>query len=177
MGEIDPVAQRYLERFRKGLSGLPSDEQRELLSEIEDHLTEAANRGEATSDVLERLGPADRLARAYRAELLFQGGGRRWAARLIGLSLLLFGVSIPSLIIIPLLAGLGIGFTFGGVALFAWAICPFGSHTMYALPTGLDRLARAGTGVAFVAGGTLALATLYGYVRLVGSAIGRMARA
>ena len=177
MRETDPLAKRYLERFRRGLAGLPAEEQRELLSEIEDHIAEAGARGEPASEVLERLGPADRLARAYRAELMIQDGRRNWPVRVFGVSLLLIGASIPSLILIPLLGGLGLGFTFGGVALFAWSICPFDTHTLYSLPGVLDRLARAGTGAAFLAGGMLALAALYGYVRLLASAMRRMTSA
>ena len=177
MSEMDPLAKRYLESFRRGLSGLPPEEQRELLSEIEDHIAEAGARGEPASEVLERLGPADRLARAYRAELMIQDGGRSWPVRVFGVSLLLIGASIPSLILIPLLGGLGLGFTFGGIALFAWSICPFDAHRLYSLPGVLDRLARAGTGAAFLAGGMLALAALYGYVRLLASAMRRMTSA
>lgn len=174
----DPLAQRYLENFRKGLGGLPEAERRELVSEIENHIAEATASGEPTSDVLDRLGPADRLARAYRAELLMSGGERRnMFVRTIGLALLLLGASIPSLILIPLLGGLGLGFTVGGVALFAWSICPFDTHSMYELPGALDRLARAGTAIGFLSVGMLALATLYGYVRVVGSAVRRMTRA
>ena len=172
----DPVTRQYIENFRNGLADLPDDERGELVSEIENHIAEAGLRGESTSEVLDRLGPADRLARAYRAELLINGGSTRsWFSRVFGVSLLLVGASIPSLIIIPLLGGLGIGFTFGGLAMFAWSICPWEAHTLYSLPQGLDRLARAGTGAAFLAGGGLALAALYGYVRLLASAMRRMA--
>ena len=59
----DPVTRQYIENFRKGLAGLPDDERGELVSEIENHIAEAGLRGESTSEVLDRLGPADRLAR------------------------------------------------------------------------------------------------------------------
>jgi uncharacterized membrane protein len=175
----DPLARRYLENFSAALGRLPDDERSELIGEIESHIAEAAADGQPVSEVLARLGPADRLAMAYRAELLTsarRAGWRRWLTRSVALAALLVGMSIPSLVIIPLLAGLGAGFVAGGVAMFAWSLCPFDTHTLYSLPGGLDRLARGATGIGFIAGGTLALAALYGYVRLLSAAVRRVAR-
>jgi uncharacterized membrane protein len=174
---VDPLAQRYIENFRAGLRHVPDAERNELVAEIESHIAEASAEGEPTSDVLARLGPADRLARAYRAELLLTEESRRtWLIRMFAVSALLLTASIPSLVIIPLLGGLGIGFVAGGVALTAWSLCPFDAHTLYSLPGALDRLARAGTGIGFLAAGGLALLTLYWYVRIVGSTVRRVAR-
>jgi uncharacterized membrane protein len=175
----DPLARRYIENFSSALGKLPEDERRELITEIESHIAEAAADGQPVSDVLAKLGPADRLAMAYRAELLTTGrrsGWRPWLIRSVALGALLLGMSIPSMIIIPLLAGLGAGFVAGGVAMFAWSLCPFDTHTLYSLPGGLDRLARGATGIGFIAAGTLALAALWGYVRLLAAAVRRVAR-
>lgn len=82
MTETSGPLRVYLETFRLGLAGLRADERDELVREIESHAAEATAAGEPLATVLEKLGPADRLARAYGAELLLERrtGPRRFFA-------------------------------------------------------------------------------------------------
>jgi hypothetical protein len=104
---------------------VPAGERDDLVMEIRSHIADAIAAGSSTADVLERLGPADRLAKAYRAELVLQRGGSNWLVRVLAATGLVITTSIPSMIIIPLLAGLGLGFVAGGVAAVVVAIFPF----------------------------------------------------
>jgi hypothetical protein len=87
---LHPLARDYLKRLKKASKRLPRARRRELIGEIESHLSEAlpvgASEAEALS-VLERLGePADIVAEAT------SGSGERAGAReWLAVPLLLFG--------------------------------------------------------------------------------------
>lgn len=143
MNSQNPAVTHYLEQFRSGLRQLPAAEQAELVREIENHIAEATSNGQSVADVLVRLGPPEKLARAYTADAILSGrtGGsrpRRWLA-VVGVLAL---TSIPSLIIIPLLAGLGLGLTLGGIgavlAVLIDAVVPYGQGTLLVGIVGLD---------------------------------------
>ena len=74
----DPLTERYLSRFRDGLKGARAEERDEFVREIESHIAEAVASGEQAGAVLYRLGPADRLAKAYRAELTLKSRTGNW---------------------------------------------------------------------------------------------------
>jgi uncharacterized membrane protein len=173
----DPLATRYLANLRHALDRVPQDERSEVVREIESHIAEARARGASTADVLEHLGPADKLARAYRAELLLTSGRANWFARLFGLAGLLLTASIPSMIIIPLLGGLGLGFVAGGVAAIVASVLPFADISIQGLPEGPARLVAALIGAGLSALGMGALYGLWLYVRLLVTAFRRVMRA
>lgn len=164
---IDPLADRYLDRFGSELKGLPDYDRRELVMEIRSHVADAIAGGSSTADVLERLGPADRLAKAYRAEMALQRTGANWLVRILAATALVITTSIPSMVIIPLLAGLGIGFVAGGFAAVCVAIFPFAYTPFYEAPESIDRLLGALTGAGLAVAGVLALWGLYWYVKLL----------
>lgn len=102
MTEQNPIISRYIAQFRSGLKNLPETERTEIVQEIESHIAEAINGGRSVAEVLERLGPADRLARAYVADALVGSGRghvRNWfrAAGVLMLS------SLTSLFVFPIL--------------------------------------------------------------------------
>lgn len=105
---------RYLEQFRTGLKAMPEAERNEIVQEIASHIAEAAGSGRPLAEVLERLGPADRLARAYTAEAILSGPGRPvrkwWAAAAV-----LTASGLGSLFVIPVLGIFGLVFPVAGL--------------------------------------------------------------
>lgn len=91
--KIHPLAADYLSRLRRAGRGLPRGRLRELVAEIEAHLSEAidpeASDAEALT-VLDRLGEPEEIVEAERPPgeaRQDRGGAREWAA----IILLLFG--------------------------------------------------------------------------------------
>ncbi|MGE5673123.1 MAG: DUF1700 domain-containing protein [Mycobacterium leprae] len=109
----EPLVQRYLDEFRVGLKGIPEAERNDLVLEIESHIAEAMNSGRSLTEVLERLGPADRLARAYAAEAIL-GNGKRGLQWLRAAGVLL-SAGASSIVVIPILGPIAIFFPLGGV--------------------------------------------------------------
>ena len=174
----DPIIERYLSKFRSGLKGVEPGERADLVLEIESHIAEATGRGEPVADVLDRLGAAEKLARAYSVEALFSGSSRsNMVGRLLAIGGLLLTASIPSMVIIPVLGGIGLGFSLGGLALIGISIFPFYYSPIFdPAPETLDRLLAGITGLGLVAGGLLCLLLLYWYMRLLIAAFRKVAR-
>jgi hypothetical protein len=90
---LHPLAAEYLERLRRAGRGLPSGRLRELLAEIEGHLSEAIDPGASDAvalTVLDKLGEPEAIIAAetpQEDELPARRGTREWAA----ISLLLLG--------------------------------------------------------------------------------------
>ena len=90
---LHPLAADYLERLRRAGRGLPPGRRRELLAEIEGHLSEAIEPGASDAEaltVLDRLGEPEAIIAAEMPrpdELGDRRGTREWAA----IVLLLFG--------------------------------------------------------------------------------------
>jgi hypothetical protein len=83
---LHPLAAQYLARLRRAGRGLPPGRLRELLAEIEGHLSEAIepNASDAQAlTVLDRLGEPEAIIAAetpHPDELLRRRGTREWAA-------------------------------------------------------------------------------------------------
>ncbi len=95
---LHPLARDYLKRLNKAASNLPRARRKELIGEIESHLSEAlpADAGDAEAlNVLERLGgPADIVAEAGTGQAPDRVGLHEWLAiplLLVGISLLIVG--------------------------------------------------------------------------------------
>ena len=90
---LHPLAADYLERLRRAGRGLPPGRRRELLAEIEGHLSEAIEPGASDAEaltVLDRLGEPEAIIAAEMPppdELQDRRGTREWTA----IILLLFG--------------------------------------------------------------------------------------
>jgi hypothetical protein len=90
---LHPLAADYLERLRRAGRVLPSGRRRELLAEIEGHLSEAIDPSASDAEaltVIEKLGEPDEIIAAEmppRDELPERRGIREWGA----IVLLLFG--------------------------------------------------------------------------------------
>lgn len=174
----DPLAEDYLAHLRQALSRVPEAERVDVVREIESHIAESRAGGASTADVLRQLGPAEKLARAYRAELLLSGsGGANWFARLFGIAGLLLTASIPSMIVIPTLGAIGIAFVLGGAAAIVGSLIPFAPISVAGHSGVFAHMVAAGVGIGLAAGGMAALYGLYWYVRLLVSAFRRVMRA
>lgn len=138
MSSINPLVQRYLAEFRAGLTRLGEQERRELCLEIESHIHEALGAGESLAVVLERLGPADRLARAYAAELLLQGHpqGSVGIRGFLSAASILAGTSLTSLAVVPLLATVAFGFGLCGPLVVLGGALSFAFPALINIPPG-----------------------------------------
>lgn len=69
MTQGHPVVERYLTSFEASIDEFDFPEREEITHEIRNHIAEARAAGTALDAVLQALGPAEVLARAYAAEL------------------------------------------------------------------------------------------------------------
>ena len=128
MTERNPAVARYLDQLRSNLTGLSDPEADEVVREIDNHIAEATHGGRDLAEVLSALGPASGLAQAYRVELALhpRGDGDRKLRRIFAVIGILAASSLPTLVLVPLLGGLGLGLSAGGVAaIFAGVVSPF----------------------------------------------------
>ncbi|MGD0273554.1 MAG: DUF1700 domain-containing protein [Gaiellaceae bacterium] len=87
---LHPLARDYLKRLKKAARHLPRARRRELLGEIEAHLSEALPAGASEAEaqnVLERLGEPEQIAAEAESGSGERAGTREWLA----IPLLLFG--------------------------------------------------------------------------------------
>ena len=121
MNEGHPVVDRYLARLAEGLNSLAPDDRQEIVQEIRHHITDAVAAGKPLDAVLESLGSAEALARAYAVDsLLHPKQTRRMPAfervfKILGLIAL---GGIPTIVILAVLGSIGISFVASGVAVF-----------------------------------------------------------
>ena len=72
-----PVVERYLACFETSINEFDFPEREEITHEIRNHIAEAHAAGEELDAVLQTLGPADVLARAYAVELALNPHAKR----------------------------------------------------------------------------------------------------
>jgi hypothetical protein len=83
---LHPLAAEYLQHLRRAGRGLPPRRLRELLAEVEAHLSEAIDPGASDAEaltVLDKLGEPEAIIAAetpHPDELPHHRGGREWAA-------------------------------------------------------------------------------------------------
>lgn len=68
MKTTDPQIETYLERLDALLGELPTSERAEIILEIKSHILDSQNETSTTRSVLERLGPAEEVAKKYLSE-------------------------------------------------------------------------------------------------------------
>ncbi len=64
--DLDPAFERYLDRVRASLRGMPRPEVEEIVLELRGHILERATSGGDVAEALEGLGDPDDLAREYQ---------------------------------------------------------------------------------------------------------------
>jgi uncharacterized membrane protein len=127
---VNPTFERYLSDFNNALSRVEPAERQDALREIESHFADAAAAGASPAEVVARLGSPRLLAAALRAEGLNKRDGAtvRQLLRVIVTSLFIAGSSLTSLVLVPILAVIAVGF--GLIAVlspFAGALRTFGA--------------------------------------------------
>lgn len=168
MTSADPLVVRYLDELREGLHGVADAERREMVGEIESHIAEATGAGKSLADVLQALGPAAALARAYRVELLVNPRTHRWnpLTRWFALVGVAATASVPSLVVVPVLGAVGVACSVSGVAVFLAALV-----SPWAPPDWFGHDFKPGLALALglpvAALGAVSLALLWLYVRLL----------
>lgn len=132
MTDAHPVAERYLTQLANDLGELAPADRRDVVGEIRNHIAEATAAGKPLDAVLQSLGPADALARAYAVELLLHP--RRAtsrsprARRFLALAGLVAIGSIPTLVIVITLGAIGVSFVASGLAVFAGGLMALGGN-------------------------------------------------
>jgi uncharacterized membrane protein len=168
---------RYLARLAEGLGSLTPEDRQEIVQEIRHHITDAVAAGKSLDAVLESLGSAEALARAYAVDSLLHPKQKRRmpalerAFKILGL--IAIG-GIPSIVIVAVLGSIGISFVASGVAVFVVGLL---EATHVHLP-GISMqvppiFAIVGGPVMFVLGIT-AVAGLVAYVRFIFRTIRRV---
>ena len=142
----------FLDRMKKGLSGLPQTAIDDIVADYEAHFTDAALHGRSEAEVADALGDPARLARELKAE----AGLKSWETQKSPSSALsaVMGIiglgAIDLLILLPMAGGVVgtlIGLVAAAVGLFiaggvVFAVCPF-----LGLPGGVLGALLAGAGL------------------------------
>lgn len=169
-----PVVERYLSHLETAIGGLEPADRRDVLQEIRNHIAEATAAGKPLDVVIQSLGPADALGRAYAVELLLHpqhGRPRHAAQRWFKLTGLLVVLSIPTLVAVTTLGSVGISFVASG--LFTFVVGLLEAADVFPWPD-LTRVPPAVAiflGPAMVIVGVAALLALRFYVRFVVRAV------
>ena len=169
-----PVIERYIAHLETAIGGLDPADRREVLQEIRNHIAEATAAGKSLDVVLESLGPADALGRAYAIELLLhpQNDRRRHAAQrwfsMVGLIVVL---SIPTLVAVTTLGSIGITFVASGLFAFVAGALEGTGLLPWIDVSDVPPVVAIFLGPAMVIVGSIALVALRFYVRFVVRAV------
>lgn len=75
---MDKTLNDYLEKVEKCLKPLPVSERVDIVREIKSEMLELQNEGQTPAEILERMGEAKELARAYLGDLITEDGVYGW---------------------------------------------------------------------------------------------------
>lgn len=125
----------FLDRLKKGLTGMSPEAMADILADYESHFTDAAADGRSEAEVASALGDPDRLARELRAEADLKAWEKdKSPSSAIAALFAILGLgALDILILLPLLMGIIstlAGFFIAAIALFisggvAFAVGPF----------------------------------------------------
>lgn len=166
MNTTHPVAARYLEQLDRALAALGPDERREIVREIDNHIADALRAGRPIDEVLQALGPAEALAKAYTVESLLNPRSKaprsdRWL-RLLGFLAI---AGLPSFIVIVTLFAFGVSMTLSGIAVFVASLLVMTGVVW--IDINPHPIAGALLGLPIAALGVLAIWGLVAYVRFI----------
>ena len=166
----------FLDRLRRGLSGMAPHELDEIVADYRSHFDEATAAGRSEEEVAQALGNPERLA----CELKVEAGLRRWetqrtpAALAAAIAALGGMLALDVFILLPLLCVLGVAAFVIGAVLFVLALAGVGllfSGLVHSFANVISALARmlAGVGLLGASVGVTALLwlVLEGLVKLV----------
>jgi uncharacterized membrane protein len=176
--EPNPVVARYIDRLEAGLSKLSPAERQSVVRDIESHVAEAMAAGKPLDRIIESLGPAEELARAYSVELVLhpreESPKTSRASRFLKLAGLVAIGSIPTLIIVAVLGSVGISFTLSGVAVFAAGLLGLNDLLPDLVRMDVPPIFAVALGPIMSAVGFVCLVGLIFYVRFVARTIRRV---
>lgn len=174
MKQQHPVVERYVAHLEAAIGGLDAADRREVLQEIRNHIAEATAAGRPLDVVIESLGPADALGRAYAVELLLhpqndrpRHAAERWF-RIVGLVVVL---SIPTLVAMSTLGSVGISFVASGLFTFVVGVLEAAGVFPWPHLIDLPPVVAIFLGPAMLIVGAVALVALRFYIRFVVRAV------
>jgi uncharacterized membrane protein len=169
-----PLVERYIAHLETAIGGLEPVDRREVLQEIRNHIAEAMAVGTPLDAVLESLGPADALGRAYAIELLLQDRNERRrhpAQRWFSIVGLIVVLSIPTLVAVTTLGSVGISFAASGLFVFVVGLLEGAGVFPWPHVSDVPPVVAILLGPAMVVLGLIALSVLRFYVRFVVRAV------
>ena len=170
MMQDHPVAARYLSRLNTSLSDIDVSERAGILEEMRNHIAEAHASGKSIEDVIESLGPADLLARAYAVELLMNPRDKRGRnlKKWIKAAAIVAASSVATFLVFVALGSIGIALTASGAGIFViGALEASGIHLPGVQLNGLPPVAVMLIAPLLLVAGAAALFALRGYVRFL----------
>ncbi len=110
--------------MRTALSEVPAGEREAILHELSDHVSDAVAVGRPLEEVLQALGPADVLGRAYAVELALNAPASRLGVidRALTVVGLLAVASLPSFVVCVVLSAIGAALVAAGVGVVAGGV-------------------------------------------------------
>jgi uncharacterized membrane protein len=169
MSEANPVIERYMTSFEDNLQNYRLREWKDIAADLRSHIAEALEYGKPLDEVLQSLGPADVLARAYAVELkMNQPADTRGKA--IGRFLSVIGIlaasGAVSFIVVAALGSITMGLVGSGLALIViGAIEAVGVHLPNVQLAGVHPLIVVALGPIVMFVGLLAAWGLWLYIR------------
>lgn len=177
MSTENPLIERYMARFEAALRQHKLPEWADIASDLRSHIAEARSYGKTVGAVLEALGPAEALARAYAIELLMhppRDARGKAIARLFKIVSILIGGGFVSLIVATTLGSIGVSFVASGFIFFVvGGLEATGVHLPHVQMAGLPPLGVMAIGPVMFAIGCAACWGLWLYARFIARALRR----
>jgi uncharacterized membrane protein len=176
MSREHPLIAQYMSRFESALRRYGLPDWQGIAADLRSHIAEAESYGKPLASVLEAIGPADPLARAYAVELLLEHPPQNARAKSIGRFIKIAGLvlagSFISFVVVTVLASFGLSFLLSGVVLLAvGALEAAGVPLAHVSTGGLAPIAIIAMGPIMLALGWGACWLLWRYVRAAAQAL------
>jgi uncharacterized membrane protein len=163
--------------FAASLKAFDCAESDDIVGDLRGHIAEAQALGKPLDAVLQSIGPAEALARAYAVELELNPRGARLQRTLRGVlrvAGILTAASVVSLLVVGALGSIAMAFTASGlVVIVIGAIEAAGVHLPAVQLAGLSPWLVMATGPVFIAIGLAAFAGLWVYFRALAGVLRR----
>jgi uncharacterized membrane protein len=178
VSQDNPVVVQYMSRFEAALRRYRLPEWQGIAADLRSHIAEAESYGKPLASVLEAIGPADALARAYAVELLMHTPKDTRAqsiTRYLKIAGLVIAGSFLSLLVVTFLGSIGLSFVLSGIVLLlVGGLEAAGVHLAHVSMGGLPPIAVIAMAPVALAIGWGASWLLWIYVRAAARALGRM---
>ena len=164
----NPLIERYMQSFDSALRRYDLSEEKEIAADLRSHIDEALAYGKPLDDVLQALGPADVLARAYAVELKLnprESGGKA-IGRLLSVIAILPATGVLSFLVVSGLGLMAVGFFGSGFAMVVIGVVEgLGVHLPGVQLAGVHPLLVVALGLAIMLVGLVTGWALWLYVR------------